>query len=176
MKKQGISGAGKKSYTYRTTDSAHTHEVATRPFKTEMDQVHTLSANQVWASDITYIRLRQGFCFLCVYMDIALRKIVGYSVRDTLQAEGVIDALKMAIGKEHPPAGLIVHTNRGVQYACEDYWTLLEQYGFKMSMSRKGNCYDNAFMESFFRSLKVELIHRHTFFNRRSLGRNISLY
>ena len=69
----------------------------------------------------------------------------------------------MAIGKEHPPAGLIVHTDCGVQYACKNYRTLLEQYGFKMSMSRKGNCYDNAFMESFFRSLKVELIHRHTF-------------
>ena len=93
-------------------------------------------------------------------MDLATRKIVGYSIRDSLNATIVLEALNTAVAKERPAAGLIIHTDRGSQYCCESYRQLLKQKGFKVSMSRRGNGYDNAFMESFFRSLKVELINR----------------
>ena len=163
MKELGISGAGKKAFRCRTTDSKHQYQAAERLLNTTQTPVANLAANQIWVGDITYIRLSRGFCYLAVFMDLATRKIVGYSIRDSLNATIVLEALNTAIAKERPAAGLIIHTDRGSQYCCESYRELLKQKGFKISMSRSGNCYDNAFMESFFRSLKVELINRFKF-------------
>ena len=164
MKKLGIAGAGKKRRRLQTTQSTASHPVAERLFKTETNQAHALAPNQVWAGDITYIRLTNNrYCYLSVLLDIATRKITGYSIQSSLHATLTRDTLEMAIKQENPQQGLIIHTDRGTQYTCRDYRDLVSQQDFKMSLSRKGNCYDNAYVESLFRSLKVELVNRCTF-------------
>ena len=164
MKKLGIAGAGKKRRRLQTTQSTASHPVAERLFKTETNHAQALAPNQVWAGDITYIRLTNNrHCYLSVLLDIATRKITGYSIQSSLHATLTLDTLEMAIKQENPQQGLIIHTDRGTQYTCRDYRDLVSQQDFKMSMSRKGNCYDNAYVESLFRSLKVELVNRCTF-------------
>ena len=164
MKQLGIAGAGKKRRKWKTTVSTTAHPVAERLFKTETSQAHDLKPNQVWAGDITYIRLANNTCcYLSVLLDIATRKITGYSIQSSLHASLTLDTLEMAIAQERPGPGLIIHTDRGTQYTCQSYRELVSQQGFNMSMSRKGNCYDNAFVESLFRSLKVELVNQCTF-------------
>ena len=164
MKKLGIAGAGKKRRRLQTTQSTASHPVAERLFKTETNHAQALAPNQVWAGDITYIRLTHNrHCYLLVLLDIATRKITGYSIQSSLHASLTRDTLEMAIKQENPQPGLIIHTDRGTQYTCRDYRKLVSQQDFKMSMSRKGNCYDNAYVESLFRSLKVELVNRCTF-------------
>ena len=114
--------------------------------------------NQIWVGDITYIPTKQGWLYLAVFIDIFSRKVTGWAmdtrVRDTL----VLSALNQAIGREHPVEGLIIHTDRGAQYTAQRFQALLLRYGFRQSMSRKGNPYDNAIMESFYRTLKRELV------------------
>lgn len=114
--------------------------------------------NKIWVGDITYIPTKHGFLYLAVFIDIYSRKVTGWAmdtrIRDTL----VLAALNQAIGREHPEAGLLVHTDRGAQYTSQRFQALLARYGFQQSMSRKGNPYDNAIMESFYRTLKRELV------------------
>jgi len=164
MKKLGIAGAGRKCRKRQTTDAGQMQPVAKRLFKTETNQAQRLAPNQIWAGDITYIRLaNNGYCYLSVLLDITTRKVTGYSIKSSLHASITLDTLNMAIAQEKPKQGLIIHTDRGTQYSCQSYRDLMTQQHFKMSMSRKGNCYDNAFVESLFRSLKVELVNRCTF-------------
>ncbi len=164
MKKLGIAGAGKKRRKPQTTVSTAAHPVAERLFKTEASRAYDLAPNQIWAGDITYVRLIDNkCCYLSILLDIATRKITGYSIQSSLHATLTLDTLEMAIAQERPQPGLIIHTDRGTQYTCQSYRELVLQQGFNMSMSRKGNCYDNAFVESLFRSLKVELVNRCTF-------------
>jgi putative transposase len=116
--------------------------------------------NQVWTSDITYIETRQeSFLYVATVMDLCTRKIVGLAMRDNLSQQLVIDALRQAIGRQHPEAGLLLHSDRGVQYSADAYRAILRERGFRQSMSRKGNCWDNAPMESFFKTMKVELVY-----------------
>jgi transposase InsO family protein len=144
----------------RTTDSDHGRPVAPNLLdqKFAADQPNT-----VWLADISYIPTGEGWLYLAAIKDMATREIVGWSISDSLEAGSACEALRMAIQRRQPPAGLIHHSDRGVQYACGEYQKLLVRHDLRCSMSRRGNCYDNPPMESFFGSLKNELVHRTTF-------------
>lgn len=115
--------------------------------------------NIIWLGDITYIKVSERFLFLAVYINVFTRKIVGWSMDTRMKDQLVIDALNQAVGKEQPQPGLIIHTDQGSQYTGSRFQSLLRQHNFKASMSRKGNPYDNALMESFYKTIKRELIH-----------------
>lgn len=147
-----------------TTDSRHSHRIAPNL----LDRNFTaIAPDTVWLADISYIPTDEGWLYLAAVKDMATMEIVGWAMSDRLKAELALDALTMAIGNRRPPPGLIHHSDRGVQYACDDYRKLLDLHKMKASMSRKGNCLDNAPMESFFSSLKNELVHRARFRTRR---------
>jgi len=158
MREAGIRSKMRRKHV-RTTDSKHSYPVAPNI----LDQVFTVSApNQVWVSDITYIPTDEGWLYLASTMDLYSRKVIGYSMSASMPASLVERALEIAIGLRSPLPGLIHHSDRGVQYAAHAFQGLLEQHGFVCSMSRKGNCYDNAVQESFFHTLKTELCdHEH---------------
>ena len=117
------------------------------------------AANTAWVSDITYISTREGWLYLAAVMDLYSGKVVGWAMDKQMTQNLVMDALKQAVGRARPPRGVILHSDRGVQYACKSYRNLLGRLGFVQSMSRKGNCWDNAPMESFFGTLKTELVY-----------------
>ena len=139
----------------RTTDSNHALPVA----ENVLDRHFAPSGpNQAWAADITYISTRQGWLYLAVVMDLYSRRIIGWSMKPTLHRRLVLDALKMALRQRSAAKGLVHHSDRGSQYASDDYQGLLDDAGIVCSMSRRGNCWDNAPVESFFASLKREWI------------------
>jgi putative transposase len=144
----------------RTTDSDHGRPVA--PNLLEQKFAADLP-DTVWLADISYLPTDEGWLYLAAIKDMATREIVGWSMSDSLEAGSACEALRMAIQRRQPPAGLIHHSDRGVQYASSEYQKLMARHGLRCSMSRRGNCYDNAPMESFFGSLKNELVHRTTF-------------
>lgn len=146
-----------------TTDSNHSHPVAPNLLSRQFE---VSSPDTIWLGDITYIPTDEGWLYLAVLMDLASRRIVGWSMKDRISSELTIAALDMAVQQRQPKADLMHHSDRGSQYACEVYRRALETRGIKMSMSRRGNCYDNAPMESFFSSLKVELIRGRRFATR----------
>lgn len=119
--------------------------------------------NQCWGSDITYIDTGEGWLYLAVVMDLCTRRIVGWSMQRTLEKSLTLSALHMAIQNQLPKKGLIHHSDRGIQYACKSYQKILRQFKIDCSMSRKGNCWDNAPIESFFGTLKTELVYRRNF-------------
>jgi len=119
--------------------------------------------DQAWAADITYIRTGEGWLYLAAVIDLCSRKIVGWATSDSLAAEVSCRALEMALTHRRPRGPLLHHSDRGVQYACDDYQRLLAKHGLTASMSRTGNCYDNAVIESFFGTLKTELVHHETY-------------
>lgn len=123
--------------------------------------------NQKWAGDIGYIWTQQGELCLAVILDLYSRRVIGWAVSNRLKKNLAIQALKMAIRLRQPPEGCFHHTDRGSQYCSHDYQKLLRQHGLKVSMSGKGNCYDNAVVETFFKTPKVELIWRQPWFTRR---------
>ena len=136
----------------KTTDSKH-------PFRRYPNLVKGITIgrlNQVWLSDITYIRIRTGFVYLAAILDAYSRKVVGYAVSTALDTTLTLQALKMAIAQRNPSAGIIHHSDQGVQYASAEYVAELQKHGFLVSMARAGNPYDNAVMESFFKTLKYE--------------------
>jgi transposase InsO family protein len=122
--------------------------------------------NEAWCADITYIRTGEGWLYLAAVIDLCSRKIVGWSMADHLRAELCQDALGMALTQRRPDAGLLHHSDRGVQYACGDYRQMLEDKGLECSMSGRGDCWDNAVMESFFKTLKTELVYHRKFATR----------
>ena len=146
MKQREIRAKTKRKFVPRTTDSDHANPVAAnvldRQFTAEMP-------NQKWAVDITYIPTEEGWLYLAGVIDLCSRMIVGWSMADHMRADLVGDALKMAIARRNPSGSLIHHSDRGVQYTSEDYMHLLESHNMQPSMSRKGNCWDNAVKESF---------------------------
>jgi transposase InsO family protein len=143
-----------------TTNSAHQFPVAANV----LNRQFTPSApNQVWVSDITYVPTGEGWLYLAAVMDLAARRIVGWAMSERIDRALACDALTDALDRRRPAPGLIHHSDRGSQYASADYQALLAQHGLIPSMSRKGNCWDNAPMESFFHSLKVEWLHDQTF-------------
>jgi len=155
MKKNNIFSIIPKKYK-ATTNSKHNYPVAAnilnRKFVVE-------KPNQVWVTDITYVPTSEGWLYVAAVMDLFHRKIVGLAMDSNMKQDLTIKALKQAIAHERPPNGLIHHSDRGVQYASKAYQGLLNKHQFTCSMSRKGNCYDNACMESFFGTLKNELIY-----------------
>jgi transposase InsO family protein len=139
-----------------TTDSTHQEPVAPNL----LNRQFTVSVpDQVWVSDITYIATWEGWLYLATVMDLGTRQIVGWSMGTTLDRSLVCDALTAALQRRRPAPGLIHHSDRGSQYASRDYQQLLTEHGLIPSMSRKGNCWDNAPMESFFHSLKTERVY-----------------
>ena len=145
------------------SDSTHTHPIAANLLARDFAADRP---DERWCCDITYVPTAEGFLYLAVVMDLFSRKIVGWSMADHLRAELCVDALTMALGRRKPQAGLLHHSDRGVQYACERYRQMLEQHQMTCSMSRRGNCLDNAAMESFFATLKTELVHRQEYATR----------
>jgi putative transposase len=144
----------------RTTESNHSQPIALN----RLEQRFTVEEpNTHWSADITYLWTSEGWLYLAVVMDLYSRRVVGWSLQDTLDRSIVLSALKSAVLQRNPKAGLICHSDRGSQYASGDYQSLLSTAGAVCSMSRKGNCYDNAPVESFFASLKRELVHRRSF-------------
>lgn len=114
--------------------------------------------NRAWGGDITYLWTKEGWLYLAVVLEIGSRRVIGWSFRETLEAELVTGALDMALGARNVPPGLICHSDRGSQYGSEDIQAMIERYQMRGSMSRKGNCWDNAVVESFFATLKTELV------------------
>jgi putative transposase len=173
MREGGLVVARRRRRVPRTTDSRHDHPVAPnlldRNFAAERPDT-------VWLADLSYIPTGEGWLYLAAIKDLATREIVGWSMADHLRAELACDALRMARQRRQPPPGLIQHSDRGVQYACKDYRAILARHGVRQSMSRKGDCWDDAPMESFFGSLKTELVHRTDFPTREAARRAIFEY
>ena len=122
-------------------------------------QAAVAAPNRVWVADITYLWTEEGWLYLAAVLDLFGRRLVGYSMRATMTRQLVCDALRDAIGRRQPPPGLLLHSDQGSQYASGEYRALLARHGMRQSMSRKGNCWDNAVMESFFHTLKTERTH-----------------
>jgi putative transposase len=162
MQKHGIQARGKRHFRVATTDSRHNLPIAPNV----LDRKFTAGApNQVWVGDLTYIGTEQGWLFLAVVIDLFSRKVVGWSMRPDMQRNLVIDALEMAWFRRNPgkDAELIFHSDRGSLYASDDFSEVLKVHGITPSMSRKGNCWDNACPETLFSSLKVERLHGQRF-------------
>lgn len=159
MKEMGLDARLKKKFRILTTDSKHSHPIAPRLFETE-NHPPPRQPGQVLAGDITYLRVGKGFIYLAVVMDLYNREILGWSMSWSLETKIVLDALDMAMRKVGPDVEIIFHSDRGSQYASEAYRQMLKNKNVKPSMSRKGNCYDNAYVESWFSSLKKEWIYR----------------
>lgn len=159
MQLNGIIAKTKRKYK-ATTNSKHNYPVTANL----LNQTFNASRpNQVWVVDITYIPTDEGWLYLAAIEDLCHRKIVGWSMDCTMTRQLVLDALRQAVWRYRPSTGLIHHSDRGSQYASHEYQQALRDYGMLSSMSRKGNCYDNACIESFFGTLKRELIHGNRF-------------
>jgi len=159
MRDNNIRSITRRPFRVVTTDSRHNLPIAPNVLDRNFE---TLAPNQKWLADITYIETDEGWLFLAAVLDLHTRKIVGWSMRDHMRTELPLAAFMMALQRQRPPKGLIHHSDRGSQYASDDYQKALTQAGMISSMSRKGNCWDNAPMESFFHTLKTELVyHRH---------------
>jgi putative transposase len=154
MREDGISARPRRRKV-RTTDSSHNLPVAENLLAREFDRS---AANQAWVSDITYIPTDEGWLYLATTLDLYSRRIVGWSMRERMTSDLVIDALAMAIEQRQPSAGLMHHSDRGSQYASHAFRKMLSAHGMICSMSRKGEVYDNAVIESFYATLKRELV------------------
>ena len=173
MRYHGIRAIMARPRWVRTTDSRHDLPIAPNL----LDRNFVAAApNRVWLADITYVETDQGWLYLAAVMDLFSRKIVGWAMADHLRADLPLAALRMAISAQRPGAGLIHHSDRGVQYASAEYRKLLQSAGFKASMSRKADCYDNAPMESFFHTLKTELVYHMHYATRAEATRDIFAY
>ncbi|MBM4456080.1 MAG: IS3 family transposase [Verrucomicrobia bacterium] len=155
-----------------TTDSKHTFPVHANLLRNFVPS----QPNQVWVADITYIRLADEFVYLAVVLDAYSRLVIGWNLERTLEARLAVAALRMALSKREVPQGLIHHSDRGVQYACADYTKILEDHEIRISMSRKGNPYDNARAESFMKTLKHEQVHREEYRNIADARRRIGTF
>jgi putative transposase len=164
MRAAGIRGRRRPKFRI-TTNSRHDFPVAVNLLDR---QFTTARVNTVWTADITYLWTTEGWLYLAVVMDLCSRRIVGWSMSNSINARLVASALQMAVSKHVPLAGLVHHSDRGSQYASHLYQKLLTLYGMVPSMSRKGDCWDNAPTESFFSSLKAELVYDAVFCTRRA--------
>ena len=156
LQRQSLRPVYKRPYRV-TTDSAHRKPVAPNVLDRRFD---AWQANQAWVADITYIATGEGWLYLACIMDLASRRIVGWSMSDRMKADLVCQALRSAYWKRKPAAGLIMHSDRGSQYASDEHRQLIEDYRMIQSMSRRGSCWDNAAVESFFKTLKVERVYQ----------------
>lgn len=160
MRAAGLRGRQKSRFRVVTTDSRHDQPIAPNRL---MNQAVPTQANQVWVSDLTYVPTAEGWLYVAGVLDRATRRLVGWAMGPSLDTALPLAALKMALEQRRPSPGLIHHSDRGVQYASGAYRDALADHGLVASMSRRGNCYDNAAMEAFWSSLKNELVHRRRF-------------
>ena len=167
MRKLTLVCKTKKRFRVRTTDSNHHFMIAPNLLQQDF---YASAPDQIYVGDITYISTKEGWLYLAVVIDLFSRRVVGWSMDARMKTSLVNDALFMAIKQRQPQKGLIWHTDRGSQYASDEHKELLSQFGIVQSMSAKGNCYDNAVSESFFHTLKTELIH-HVIFETRAQAR-----
>ena len=172
MREAGIAAKTKRKFR-QTTDSNHPHPVAENLLNRQFDPV---SKNESWVTDITYIATREGWMYLAVVEDLFSRMVVGWSMDATMTSRLVVDALEMAVARRLPGADLVAHSDRGTQYASEHYQGLLGAQGIACSMSRRANCWDNSPMESFFASLKKELVHGEDYLTREQARASIFEY
>ncbi len=172
MRKCGIKAKRRRKYRV-TTDSRHSFPVAENLLDREFFSV---GPNQVWTSDITYIWTLEGWLYLAAVIDLHSRMVVGWSMSERLDRSLALDALSMAAGRRNPEPGLIHHSDRGIQYASNDYQTALTEREMRCSMSRKADCWDNAVAESFFSTLKTERVHRRLYRSRAEARRDIFEY
>ncbi len=172
MRANGIAAKMKRKFK-ATTDSGHNLPVAENLLK----QDFTADApDRVWVSDITYIWTTEGWLYLAVILDLFSRRVVGWAMSDTITQDIVISAFLQAVWRRKPKTGLIFHSDRGSQYAAKDFRNLLAEHGFLQSMSGKGNCYDNAVAESFFHTLKTEVIYHEKYLTRNQARLSIFEY
>lgn len=162
MRALGLRARPKQAFRPRTTDSRHPHPIA--PNRLQVAG-RPAALDQVWVSDITYVKTRQGWIYLAGVMDLCSRKIVGWACADHLKSSLVQEALRRAVAGRGPQPGLLHHSDRGCQYASEDYRAQLQKIKSLPSMSAAGHCYDNAAMESFWSTLKTEWLHQYDFQN-----------
>jgi putative transposase len=173
MREAGVRAQTPRRFVPRTTDADHPYPVAPNV----LDQnFQATRPNQKWVCDITYVRTDEGWLYVAAVMDLCSRKIVGWSMAQHMRAELVGDALHAALDTRHPAPGLLHHSDRGVQYACGEYKQLLQSNDVVCSMSRTGNCYDNAAMESFWSTLKRERVYRHQYATREQAAQSIFEY
>jgi transposase InsO family protein len=155
MKQDGLAGRTPRRYVPRTTDSDHDQPVAPNRLA---ERAAPTGPNQVWVSDLTYVKTAAGWLYVAVILDLWSRRVVGWSAGVTLATATVLAALRMALQHRHPPRGLLHHSDRGVQYASAEHRAMLAAAGLEPSMSRAGNPYDNAAMESFMATYKRECV------------------
>jgi transposase InsO family protein len=169
----GLSVKMKRRFKVMTTDSNHNLPIA--PNRLNRD-FYASTSDEKYVGDITYIPTSEGWLYLATVIDLYSRKIVGWSMDDKMKVSLVNDALKMAIRTRNPQRGLIWHTDRGSQYTSYEHKDLLKTYGIIQSMSRRGNCLDNAVAESFFHTLKTELVHHEIYHTRKQAKQSIFEY
>ena len=172
MRKCGLKAKRRRKYQV-TTDSKHSFPVAENLLDREF---FSAGPNQVWASDITYIWTQEGWLYLAAVIDLHSRMVVGWSMSERIDRSLVLDALSMAVGRRKPSPGLIHHSDRGIQYASNDYQAALKRHEMLCSMSHKGDCWDNAVAESFFSTLKTERVHHRLYRSRAEARRDIFEY
>ena len=160
MRQQGLCGRAKGRFRVCTTDSHHDQPIAPNRLP---DRPFPSAPNQVWVGDITYVATEEGWLYLAGILDLYSRRLAGWAMSEHIDTELTLAAWGMALTHRQPPSGLVFHSDRGVQYASQDYRHALQSAQAIASMSRKGNCYDNAAMESFWSTLKHELIYRRHF-------------
>jgi putative transposase len=163
MRDNGIAAKTAKKFRCTTTDSDHSLPVAENLLDRQFDPT---APNESWVADITYIPTREGWLYLAAVEDLYSRRVVGWSMADHMESRLVVDALTLAVERRLPGEGLLSHSDRGSQYASDHYQSLLARHGIACSMSGRGDCWDNAPMESFFASLKKELVHDANFATR----------
>lgn len=172
MKLKGLAGKQKRRFK-ATTNSRHSMPVAANLLARNFAPG---AANRAWVADITYVWTLEGWLYLAAVLDLYSRRLVGWAMSERMTSNLVIKALQMAVDARSPLCGLIHHSDRGSQYASSDYQQLLARYGMVCSMSAKGDCFDNAVMESFFHTLKVELVHHKRYETRREACADIFEY
>jgi putative transposase len=173
MKAHELRAKTQRRFRVKTTDSRHDEPIAANHLRRRFQQP---AANRVWVSDISYVPTQEGWLFVAVMLDLFSRRVIGWSMGEGLAAPLVTEALKMALRRRSPEAGLMIHSDRGVQYACGAYRKLLEHHEVIGSMSRRGNCYDNAVMESFYKTLKSELVYHEKYQTREEARQSIFEY
>jgi putative transposase len=159
-----------------TTNSKHDLPVADNILDRRFDIDEIAATDRVWAGDITYVWTLEGWLYLAVILDLRSRRVVGWSMSQSMERGLVLDALRMALSRRNPGVGVLHHSDRGSQYASDDCQKLLRAYGMTCSMSRKGDCWDNAVVESFNATIKTELIHRATWKTREDVRAEIYKY
>lgn len=173
MREHGLQSHKRRPFRVVTTDSKHAHPVAPNVLGRDFD---ALAPNQKWLADMTYIPTDEGWLYLALVLDLYARKLVGWAMSETMAQELTLQALEVALGWRDPGAGLVHHSDRGSQYAAKDYRAKLKARGIMVSMSRKGDCWDNAPMESVNGTLKVECVHDMHFETREQARREIVEY